>query len=122
MKVSIKSFVTLCAIYFLASGLAFAQAEVSVDGQCRVLNEEGTAGVPELDDADMLSISAHNVNNNITITCSRELPPTISGRTVVHSFDSTGLVCKVPGVGVTKDWHQVMTRNGKTKLTCHYKQ
>ena len=130
MQTSIKSFVSLCAIYFLASGLALAEpADVSIteDG-CALLNENE---VP-VGGGDSVSISANNDNGNITLTCSKDLPPTTSGRSVIFNYDNTtdpddvtlGRTCRVsknPEIR-TEDWHQVISAMGKAKLTCHYKK
>lgn len=128
MKTSTKSFVSLCAMYFLASGLAFAEAEVSVDGKCGVL-DENEMPVPG---TDALSVSANNVNGNITITCTQDLDlDSRLGRSIIYSYDNTtdpvdstkGRTCKVSTNPLirTEDWHQVISASGKVKLTCHYK-
>jgi hypothetical protein len=59
MKTSIKSFVSLCAIYFFASGLAVADpAVIDLDGRCTVYEEidgELTGKIVDGDDKDFVT-------------------------------------------------------------------
>jgi hypothetical protein len=124
MKTSIKSFVSICALYSLTFGLAFAQSEprpaeaIIGDGWCSVFDEDG---ISTIKGGDLAAIVASSVNGNINMTCSFELGvPTSNGRTVVLNYDSTNAVCRSP-FGTTEDWHQVITSKGKFKLSCHFK-
>jgi len=128
MKTSIKSFVSLCAIYFLASGLALAEpAVVFVDEDgCGLLKEDWTWPV-DSDDViigDLHQVNVNNDNGNVHVTCSQDIEPTSTGRSVIFNFDNTdGLKCRISRIPdvTTEDWHQVISRNGKAKLVCHYK-
>lgn len=115
MKTSIKSFVSLCSIGLLTSGLAFAEPAVVIDGNnCALFKEDGgfTGGVGK-------KVTTNSSNNNISLTCFQDMEPTLSGRSVIFNFDNTGLRCVVSG-HPTDDWHQVISRSGNAKLTCHY--
>lgn len=123
MKASVKSLVSLCAIFSLSSGLALAQAngpavKITEDG-CTFKLEDGTSSYPVL--GDLVAIIANSENGNINFTCSFDGDPTSTGRAVVLNYDNTdGGLCFFPG-GSTEDWHQVISANGKTKLVCHVK-
>jgi len=127
MKTFIKSGISLCTVYFFASGLALAEpADVFIteDG-CGLIREFWTYPVSE-DDVivgDLHRVSANNNNGNINVTCSQDLEPTSTGRSVILNYDNTGGArCKVsvePEIK-TEDWHQVISANGKAKLTCHF--
>lgn len=115
MRTSIKSLLSLSAVYFFTSGLAVAEPAVVIDGNnCGLLLEGGgfTSGVGN-------KITTNSTNGNITLTCSQDLPPTDSGRSVIFNFDNTQIKCVVSGYA-TDDWHQVISRSGNAKLTCHY--
>jgi len=115
VKVSIKPIVSLCATYLFATGLAMADSAVVIDGNnCGLFLEGGgtTSG-------EGLKVTTNSSNGNITITCSQKLPPTDAGRSVIFNYDNTGRECSVSGF-LTKDWHQVISRSGNAKLTCHY--
>jgi len=127
MKMSTKSLISLFTIYFLTSGLAVAEpADVFIteDG-CGLLSEFWTAPITSDDvvTGDLHRVSVNNDNGNINVACSQDVEPTSTGRSVVFNYDNTnGLKCtvnKVPKIQ-TEDWHQVISRNGKAKLTCHY--
>jgi len=125
---SIKTLVSLCTIYFLASGLAMAEpADVFIteDG-CGLIREHWTSPVSG-DDVivgDLHQVSINNDGGNINVTCSQDFEPTSTGRSVIFNYDNTDRAkCKVsvdPEIR-TEDWHQVISRNGKAKLICHYK-
>ena len=121
MKVSIKSFVSLCAIYFLTSGLALAQVVIDFDGFCTLYEEvDGElTGVHVVGD-DKVKITTSSANGNINLTCSAKVPAPNSGRSVVFNYDNTGRYCNVSNTE-TDDWHQVTSANGNAKLTCHLK-
>ena len=127
MKKSIKSIVSLCAIYSLTTGLALAEpADVVIGDENCTLRTEGyydeDAGfyvVGPLVSGERHKVTSNNENGNISITCSQEFEPTTTGRSVIYNFENTGLLCYVSGFG-TDDWHQVISRNGNAKLTCHY--
>ncbi len=117
MKISIKSFVLLCAIYFLASGLVIADSGdvVKIDGTgCGMFTEVGFIK------GDLHQVSVNNDNGNIKVSCSQDLDPTSTGRSIIYNYDNTLIKCGAMG-HPTKDWHQVISSNGKAKLTCHYK-
>lgn len=122
MKTSFKSFLSLCAIFSLTSGLAVAQdngpAEVVIAADSCTLRTE--FGVQEV--GDLVGIIASSENGNINFTCTYEGEPTTTGRAIVWNFDITGTKCKVPGGLFTDDWHEVISASGKIKLVCHYKQ
>ena len=122
MKSSIKSFVSLCAILSLSSGLALAQDNgpanviIATDG-CTFKLETGTTSDPVT--GDLVAIMANSANGNINFTCTYDGEPTSTGRAVVLNYDNTdGGLCGYPG-GTTEDWHQVISAKGKTKLICH---
>jgi hypothetical protein len=118
MKTSLKSLVSLCAIYFLASGAALAgPAEISIsEGGCVLINQELTAVVT----GDLREVSSNNQNGNATTSCTHQFEfANDPKRAIVYSFDNTGARCDVGGV-LSKDWHQVINANGKAKLTCHH--
>ena len=125
MKTSIKSFVSLCAIYFLASGLALAQPAVIElhEGYCQLWVEVDGEIYPDLITVadDKVKISTSSSNGNINLTCSADVPPPISGRSEVFSFSNTGELCNVSG-NPTEDWHQIVSASGKARLSCHFKQ
>ena len=117
MKISIKSFVSLCVIYFLASGLATAEPAdvVKIDETgCWMLAEVGFI------QGDLHQVSVNNENGNIKVSCSQDLDPTSTGRSIIYNYDNTGIECGAMG-HPTKDWHQVISSDGQAKLTCHYK-
>ena len=128
MKSPVKLLVSLCTIGFIVSGPALAEpATVSINADSCVLITDLSAG----DGLDTESgdrrqvISANNENGNVNYSCSADLDPTVSGRSEVYNqervFELTGITiqCKVYGV-VTDDWHQVISRSGKAKLSCHF--
>ena len=118
MKTSIRTFVLLCAIYFLASGIALAgPAEVSItENGCELINQEFTAAVS----GDLREVSANNQNGNVTISCTHDFgKPNDPRRAIVYNFDTTGVICFAGG-NETEDWHQVINANGQAKLTCSY--
>jgi len=98
------------------SGLAFAErAEVFIDADgCGLLTETGFMA------GDLHQVTANSSNGNIKLTCSQDLDPTSTGRSIIYSFDNTGVIC-FAGLASTEDWHQVISRSGKAKLTCHFK-
>jgi len=116
-----KSFVSLWAVYFLATGLALAEpADVMIiDGQCVVLNEDGDTVSSEFTEGQAV-ISSSNANGNVTFTCSFKQDRPTAGRSVIFNYDSFLTECGSPW-GQTKDWHQVISASGNTKLSCHYK-
>lgn len=127
MNKSIKIFSSLCAVYFLATGLVLAEAAgVSIiDGLCGVLDENGV-GFRHAD-TEGLQISANSANGNITVTCSLDQERPSTKRSVIFNYDLLEEECTVgrdsEGMPIkTKDWHQVISASGKTKLSCHYKQ
>jgi hypothetical protein len=116
MKFSIKSSIAICAVCFLTTGVVFADpAEVTIqeDG-CDMFSEFGFVR------GDLHQVSVNSANGNIKVTCSQDLEPTSTGRSVIYNYDNTGIMCGALG-NPTDDWHQVISRNGQAKLTCHYK-
>ncbi len=118
MKVSIKFFAPLCAICLLTSGSVLADpAEVTIeDDLCSMLGESEGVFVQ----GDLHQVEASSANGNIKVSCSQDLEPTTTGRSVIFNFDNTGIMCTAMG-NPTDDWHQVISRSGKAKLTCHYR-
>lgn len=121
MRTSIKSFVSLCASSFLASGLALADIghAVSIDGfGCGLRDADGTFVAVEYS-----LVSANSANGNITLTCSHDFAYDVPlKRSKIWNFDNTDEgVCGVGGGKTTEDWHQVISARGKAKLSCHYK-
>ena len=116
MNISIKSGLAMCAVCLLAMGSAFAEpAEVTieVDG-CGLLTESGFAS------GDVHQVATSSANGNIKVSCSTDLEPTSTGRSIIYNYDNTGMLCTALG-NPTDDWHQVISRSGKAKLTCHYR-
>lgn len=116
MKFSIKPVISMCAVYLLATGSVFAEpAEVTIDADgCWMFSEFGFVR------GDVHQVSTSSANGNIKVSCSQDLEPTSTGRSVIYNFDNTGIMCGALG-NPTDDWHQVISRNGQAKLTCHYK-
>lgn len=116
MRLSVKSFVLLCAINVFAMGLAFANpAEVTIEEDgCVMFSEFGFVT------GDLHQVEVKSANGNIHVSCSADLDPTSTGRSVIFNFDNTGIECGALG-NPTDDWHQVISRSGQAKLTCHYK-
>jgi len=117
MKVSIKLFAPLCAICLLTSGSVLADpAGVTIeDDHCFMLDEFN--GFVQ---GDLHQVEASSSNGNIKVSCSQDLEPTTTGRSVIFNYDNTNIMCGAMG-NPTDDWHQVISRSGKAKLTCHYK-
>jgi len=76
-----------------------------------------------------ITVSANSSNGNVMHTCSADVTPPASGRTAIFNIDNTGFKCGIddgsgiPGqnLAVTDDWHQVVNKNGKAKVVCHFK-
>ena len=131
MKLSIKSFVSLCAVFFLTSGLAIADLPDTaadfyvLDGICGMLDEWGHPA-PNVDVegnalTEGVNISANSANGNVTLICSQDMVRTDPKprRSVIYNYDNTGeKLCGTLG-GATADWHQIISASGKAKLTCH---
>lgn len=118
MRLTIKSLVTMCAIYFLAAGVVMAEPADVVfidEGGCGLLNDDG---IPVAGEGH--EVSANSSNGNVKLTCSINLEPTSTGRSVIYNYDTTGILCGTSG-GSTDDWHEVISRSGQAKLTCHFK-
>ena len=113
----------MCAISFLVSGLAFAEiepAEINVgDSDCGMADE--SSGVFRFVNANSRQVSVNSANGNIHVSCSADLDPTITGRSVIYNFDNTQEKCGAFGFEPTDDWHQVTSRSGQAKLICHFK-
>jgi len=128
MKTSIKSFVSLSAIYFLTSGLAIAEpADVIIgDTSCTLATEVN--GYPSVFvEGVRHKVTSNSENGNISVTCSQDLKPTSTGRSVIFNFDfPEGARCGVRDevdptiIYYTEDWHQIISRSGKAKLVCIY--
>ena len=75
-----------------------------------------------------VTVSAQSANGNVMHTCTAEVTPPSTGRTAVYNTDSPETFVKVcsldDGAGVklvvTDDRHEVVTRQGKAKLVCHF--
>lgn len=121
MKKSTSMLVSLCSVYFLASGIALAEsADVFIDENgCGVLTEFSFAV------GDLHQVTANNDNGNIKVSCSVDLEErTSTGRSVIFNYDNTYLECSIgtsSGSVKTTDWHQTISASGKARLTCHYK-
>ena len=122
MKKSIKSIVSLCAIYSLTTGLAFAEsADVIIgDTSCTLATESGV-----FVNGERHKVTSNSENGNISITCSRDFEPTSTGRSVIFNFDNTNAKCGVKDevtneTYYTDDWHQIISRSGQAKLVCNY--
>lgn len=128
MQVSIKFFVSLCAIYFLTTGLTLAEpADITITpDNCALLDEYGDPAVV----VDQRTVSSNNANGNLSVTCSYDFEEKLDARrSVIWNFDNTGFTCGIPifndsGAIVsyqrTEDWHEVISASGKAKLSCHF--
>jgi hypothetical protein len=122
MKLSTISTVVLGAVSFLAFGVAIAgPAEISiVDGVCKMINQNKT----NLVFTDGVEVSSNNQNGNVSKSCTYQFPSANDPRrAIVYNFDNTdGGICFADGTEetATANWHQVITADGKSKLTCHY--
>jgi hypothetical protein len=132
MNSPVKLLVSLCTIGFIVSGPALAEsATVSIsisEDNCILISDLSASDgelVTERGDRRRV-ISANNENGNANYSCSADLDPTESGRSEVYNqervFELTGIVirCDLPGYDSTDDWHQVISRSGKAKLSCHF--
>lgn len=116
MNISIKSGLAVCAVYLLAMGSVFAdpaEVTIEVDG-CWMFQEGGYV------QGDVHQVATSSANGNIKVSCSTDLEPTSTGRSVIYNYDNTNALCTALG-NPTDDWHQVISRSGKAKLTCHYR-
>ena len=127
MKSVFKYTFALVAIYLLSVGAALARPDlvIGIDG-CGLYDGNGNnvrgAGTG-------VTVSAQNQNGNVMHTCTVDgvIPPA-TGRTAVFNTDSPetyGKLCGLDdGLGgdlaVTDDWHEVVTKQGKAKLVCHF--
>ena len=127
MKSTFKYIFALLAIYLLSVGsvLAGPALVISIDG-CGLYDGNGYL-VQEVGSG--VTVSAENQNGNVTHTCTAEyVTPSDSGRTAVFNTDSYETFGKLCGlddefggnIAVTDDWHEVVTRQGKAKLVCHF--
>jgi hypothetical protein len=117
MNISIKSGLAVCAVYLLAMGSVFADtAEVTIEMDGCLMYDEDLVVVS----GDVHQVATSSENGNIKVSCSTDLEPTSTGRSVIYNFDNTGSLCGAMG-SPTDDWHQVISRSGKAKLTCHYR-
>jgi hypothetical protein len=130
MKLSFKTLVSLCAIYFLTSGLALAEpADVSINEKgCGLFDSIDAYGNIVYAPAENRHVvSANNENGNISYSCSTDLNRiNESGRSEIYNqervWELSGqtISCNVYGA-TTDDWHQVVSRSGKAKLICHFR-
>lgn len=125
---SIKSLLSLCAVYILTSGLVLAQtapAEIYIytNGECGMLDETGNGTIR----GDAIEISTNSANGNVTLICSIKLDREVElRRTKIWNYENTldnpinyGLC--YTDFGPTDDWHEVITPSGNAKMTCHLK-
>ena len=134
MKISIKYFFALLAVYSLSVGLALAGPAlvIGIDG-CGLLDGNGFGTNMG---ASGITVSANSSNGNVMHTCSADVAPDSSSkRSKIWSVENTfgffcddpsddidGCVCGIDGTDIlTDDWHQVVSASGKTKLVCHFK-
>jgi hypothetical protein len=127
MKSTFKYLFTLLAIYLLSVGpvLADPALVISIDG-CGLYDGDGflmqAVGTG-------VTVSAENDNGNVMHTCTAVVTPPTSGRTAVYNtdaFETFGKLCGLDdgfggNLAVTDDWHEVVTKMGKAKLVCHFR-
>ena len=127
MKSKFKFIFTLLAVYLLSIGSAVAEPEPAlVIGIEDCILLDGNGNIAWHDAGSGITVSANSSNGNVMHTCSADVAPPSSGRTAIFNIDNTGFRCGIDdGVGgnlvVTDDWHQVVNRNGKAKVVCHFK-
>ena len=127
MKSTLKLFFIVTMVYLLSFGSAFADPALVIGiDDCGLFDGNGN---PVLGVGTGVTISAQNVNGNVTHTCTvNEVTPSDSGRTAVFNIDSPetfGRLCGMDdgsggNIAVTDDWHEVVTRNGRAKLVCQF--
>ena len=125
MKSTFKNIFVLFAVYSLSIGSASAESAIVIGiDDCVLL--DGNGDIASLDTGSGITVSANSSNGNVMHTCSADVTPPATGRTAIFNIDNTGFRCGIDdGFGgnleVTDDWHQVVNRNGKAKVVCHFK-
>lgn len=124
MKSTFKYITTLLAIYLLSIGSALAEPAlvIGIEG-CTLLDGNGNIEVAV---GSGITVSANSSNGNVMHTCSATVTPPDSGRSAIFNVDNTGYPCGLDdgfggNVAVTDDWHQVVSKSGKAKMVCHFK-
>lgn len=120
MKSTFKYLFTLLAIYLLSLGSVLADPALVIRiDSCGLF--DGNAVLAE---GTGVTVSAQNANGNTMHTCTADVTPPTSGRTAVFNIDSPETrdrLCGLDGtLAITSDWHEVITKNGKAKLVCHF--
>ena len=133
MKSINKTIFASLAVFSLSIGSAIAEpAEVKpevvigIEG-CTLLG--GNGEVEELVGSG-ITVSAQSSNGNVMHTCSGDVTPPDTGRSAIWNYDNTeilqpgygGVLCGIDGTDIiTDDWHQVVSRSGKAKMICNFK-
>jgi hypothetical protein len=125
MKSTFKNIFVLLAIYLLSIGSASAESALVIGIEDCVLLD-GNGDIAWLDTGSGITMSANSSNGNIRHTCSADVTPPATGRTAIFNIDNTGFKCGIDdgfggNLAVTADWHQVVNKDGKAKVVCHFK-
>ncbi len=124
MKSKYKFVFTLLAVYLLSLGSALADSALVIGIEdCTLL--DGNGGI-EVAAGSGVTVSANSSNGNVMHTCSADVTPPDSGRSAIFNIDNTGLWCGLDdgsggNAAITEDWHQVVSRSGKAKMVCHFR-
>lgn len=114
--------VILILVAFLVPAAGANNAAVVIDpaGPCLLFDGDGNL-VPT---TNTMIVITQSRNGNAHLKCQGDVPNN-TGRAVHFDANdnpiSDDLTCNISGVGATLKWHNVVSADGKSTVTCHYK-
>lgn len=105
--------------YYSSSRVGAEEALVIKDGTCALFDADGHLFFTN----QTQQVDTDSKNNNSKISCHAQQPATVAlpAKAVHFNYENTGLLCST-GFGLTQNWKAVVTPDGNSMLSCHYKQ
>lgn len=120
MNKSIKPFFALCAMYLLATGIAFADpAFIITDGACGMADENFNFYSTN----DVRQVVTSSRNGNVSLKCRIKGLGNSSGAEIIYNTANTGgAPCSsLDRALTTYDWEEVIDVDGNAVLSCKFR-
>ncbi len=81
---------------------------------CGILDGNGVV----VGTTNSMAVITQSANGNAMLRCQADVTPPSSGQAARFDNASTGLLCSIPGVGATANWHETVSADGHATLIC----